>query len=357
MRTTSCTLLIVLASCRHQPPPPRAVTPVAPVVPLPGAVTPAEQPLAAHHGPAMLAHVGNWPDPVAIVDGVPVAKKALVSDLQAAVEGGVLADDVDEVTGMRAAATALEARIDALIVEKAVGKDAVKAQPALDAELAREIGQAGGRENWLSILKKRGVSEEARRRTLTTAAQLHVLVEAQTPFTASDAELRERYAEQARSLVVPAAVQVLEVAEPLALTPTAAQLADAQARVAQAVAAGKWSTPPQGWQTPRALGTVRWAAVAGLQPGQTTAVLRTPFGLHQLKVVAQRAEHKLTFAEAKPELAAYLQRLKWVRLDTIALAKLRAEAKVQRFSPFDKPPGGLPLAGAVTMAEFEEEED
>ena len=317
----------------------------------------AEPPPIAEPKPTMWSHVAQWPDPVAVVDGTPITKQELLDDLHVAQAGGTLANDVDEVTGMRAAATVLEARIDALIVHKAVGQDAPKAQAAFETLLAREITQAGGREKWQKVLLTRGISEASHRRTLMTEAQLHVLVEAQTPFTVTDAELQERYAEQAKALIVPAAVQVLEVAEPLPPTPTTAQLADAQARVAQAVKAGKWSTPPQGWQTQRALGPVRWTAAAALRPGEMTPLLRTPFGAHQLKLLAHRPEHKLTFAEAKPQLAAYLQRLKWVRLDGIVLAKLRADAKVQRFAPFDHPPGGLPLAGAVTMAEFEEEED
>lgn len=307
----------------------------------------------------MWSHVADWPEPVAVVDGAAIARKDLVADLQAAVEGGVLANDVDEVMGLRAAATALEARIDALIVQKALGKDAAKAQAGVDAELAREIAQAGGRDNWLKMLLKRGITAESHLRTLTTEAQLHVLVEQRTPFSVTDAELRERYEHEQKSLTIPAAVRVLEVAESLSPTPTptVAQVAQAQARVAALAKAGKWSRPESGWQTRRELGPERWTAVEALKVGETTPLLRTPFGVHQLKVVAKRAARQLTFAESKQKLAAYVQRMKWVRLDAILLAKLRSEAKVQRFSPFDHPPGGLPLAGAVTMAEFEEEDD
>ncbi len=361
MRTISCLCLILLANCRHEPeptPPPVEAPTVAAA--LPEDATPSTRSTRApsvQHKPTMWSHVADWPDPVAIVDGTAIARKDLVADLQAAVAGGVLANDVDEVTGMRAAATALDARIDALIVQKAIGAEAAKAQTGAAAAAAREVAQAGGRDNWLHALLKRGLSEESHLRTLTTEAQLHVLVERQTPFTVTDAELRERYESEARSLTLPAAVQVLEVAEALPTTPTAAQVTDAQAHVTARVKTGKWPTKAPVWQTHRELGPQRWAAVEALKVEGTTPLVRTPFGVHQLKLVARRDAHKATFAEAKQQLAAYVQRMKWVRLDAILLAKLRSEAKVQRFSPFDHPPGGLPLAGAVTMAEFEEEDD
>ncbi len=361
MRTTSLTWLLLLACCRQEPTIARAQgSPTAEAADLPAAVMPAarsQRPPSVVRKPNLWSHVHDWPDPVAVVDGTPIARKDLVADLQVAVEGGVLDAEVGEVMGLRAAATALEARIDALIVQQAIGKDAAQAQAGVDTALAREIGQAGSRENWLKILLKRGMTAESHLRTLTTEAQLHVLVERETPFAVTDAELRERYESEEKSLTVPAAVRVLEVAEALPVTPTDAQVAQAQARVAAAVKAGKWSTPERGWQTQRELGKERWAAVQTLQVGGLTPPVRTGFGVHQLKLVAQRTAHKPTFAEAKQQLAAYVQRMKWVRLDAILLAKLRGAAKVQRFSPFDHPPGGLPLAGAVTMAEFEEEDD
>ena len=340
--------LLLLAACHREPPvqlPPSAQLP------------PPADAVVALAKPSIATRTAAWPDPLAKVAGTAIAKNEVVGDLEAAVHGGTLAADADDVTLLRTAATALEARIDAAVVAAAIGQDAPKAQAAFDTLLAREVAQAGGRERWQKVLASRGISEASHLRTLRTEAQLHVLVEAQTPFTVTDDELQERYAEQAKALIAPAAVQVLEVAEALPVTPTGQQLAAAQARVSEAVKAEKWPTTAQRWQTPRELGPERWAAVAALQPGETTGLLRTPFGVHRLKLVARRAEHKLTFAEAKQQLAAYLQRLKWVRLDGILLAKLRADAKVQRFAPFDNPPGGLPLAGAVTMAEFEEEED
>ncbi len=367
MRTISCGLLVLLMGCRHEaetPPPVEigapVVAPVADAASLPETATPAARSGRApsiQRKPTMWSHVADWPDPVAVVDGTPVAKKDLVAELQAGVEGGVLANDVDEVTGLRAAATALEARIDALIVQKAVATDAGKADAAVQVELARELATTGGREKWLKALKRRGVTEETHMRTLRTQAQLHVLVEKETPFKVTDAELRERYESQRAMLAVPAAVQTAEFSEALPVGATAAQIAQAQARLDAQVSAGKWPKVDSSWQTARALGPERWAALQGLKVGAVTPQVRTAFGLHRLKLLAQRASRQPTFAEAKPQLAAYVQRMKWVPLDAIALAKLRAAAKVQRFSPFDHPPGGLPLSGAVTMAAFEEEED
>lgn len=308
----------------------------------------------------MWSHIADWPEPVALVDGVAIAKKDLVADLQAAVEGGVLANDVDEVTGMRAAATALEARIDALIVQKAVASLPTKAALAgvVDAELAGEVKRAGGKDGWLKSIARRGQTEESRKRALVTQAGLDALaVHAGAVLMATDAELRERFEHQQKLLTLPAALRLREVSVPLPPTPTAAQVTAAEARLNVQVKAGKLTAPEGDWQTRRELGAERWQAAQALKPGQLSAVVRSPFGVHRMQVVEKRAEHVQTWAEAKPRLAAYVKRFRTFEAGHALLLKLRAQAKVQRMSPFDHPPGGLPLAGDVTMGAFEEDDD
>jgi parvulin-like peptidyl-prolyl isomerase len=119
----------------------------------------------------------------------------------------------------------------------------------------------------------------------------------------------------------------------------------------------KLDAPERGWQTQRELGSQRWAAVAMLQVGQLTPVVRSPFGVHRLQLLEKRAEHTATLDEAKPRLLAELQQLHLYQTSRALLLKLRAKAKVQRMAPFDHPPGGLPMAGDVTLDAFEEDDD
>lgn len=200
-----------LAGCRESPKPadPAPEPPRNSVV-VANDVTPTDAPAAASPSdgrslraptrpapPSLWSRVDTWPDVLATVDDTPVSKRDVVKDLQQQMETGVLANDVDHITGLRAAATALEARVDALIVARAV-TPADKA--AVAKELARlqkfDVDHAGGREPWLASLKRRGLTEAARGRTLEMRAGLNVLTEKSAKIVVTDAELRERFAHQ-----------------------------------------------------------------------------------------------------------------------------------------------------------------
>lgn len=277
-----------LAGCRESPKPadPAPEPPRNSVV-VANDVTPTDAPAAASPTdarssraptrpapPSLWSRVDTWPEVLATVDGTPVIKKDLVKDLQQQMETGVLANDVDHITGLRAAATALEARVDALIVARAV-TPADKA--AVAKELARlqkfDVDHAGGREPWLVSLKRRGLTEAARGRTLEMRAGLNVLTEKSAKIVVTDAELRERYD-----------------------------------------------------------------------------------GLHKM-MRPSHPQAKESFGQAKPSLLASVRQMRLWEQGQRLLIKLRGTAKVERVSPFDRPPGGLPMAGDVTMAEFEEDDD
>jgi hypothetical protein len=330
--TRPLTALLLLAACRHEP---RA----APAMPPPE------------------VRAAAWPDPVAKVGGEAIPRHEIVGDLQAAVRGGILAETADDLTLLRAAATALEARIDAAVVAKAVPSDAAeRVTRATTAALAAEMARAGGRDGWLLSTARRGENEAMRLRALSQEAGLDALAAGQLP-PVSDAELHERFEHQTHMLLSPASVRVREVAEPLPPMPTTAQVTAAEAALARQVHTDKLDAPERGWQTRRELGPERWTAVQTLQVGQLSAVVRSPFGLHRLQVIEKRPERPATFAEAKPRLLAYVARMHRVQADAVRLAALRREAHIERFAPFDHPPGGLPLTGSVTVSAFEEDDD
>ncbi len=305
----------------------------------------------------MWSRVRDWPDPVAVVQDTPIARKDLLADLQAEVDGGVLTNDVDEVTGLRAAATALEARIDAVIVHKAVPTGAILAvERAAQSELVAEQTRAGGRDLWLKAIARRGQSEEGRKRSLLTQAGLDALVAKDVP-PATEADLRERYEHNQKLLTLPAAVRVREISVPTTDKPGSVLAGAAETKLSAQVLGDQLTTPTSGWLTRRELGPERWAAVANLKVGLLTPIVRTSFGVHRLQVIEHRAERKQSWAEAKVRLAAYVERFRTFEAGHKLLLKLRAAAKVQRFSPFDHPPGGLPLAGDVTVGAFEEDDD
>ena len=359
----SVALLALVSACQRQadegeePEPPPRVEPAVALAPAPTAAEREARAPNVPHPPTLWAKAATWPDPVVWVADVAVAKAAIVADLQTAMEGGVIAHDVEEVAGMRAAATALEARIDAILVEKAVPPSANSAiQRAVAAALAAEVARAGGRELWLAAIARRGEDAVMRERSLATQARLDWLA-APLVLAPTETELRERYSHQRQGLTLAAAVQVREVAVALAPTAGEAERAIAEAQLLAQVHRGKLAAPVRGWQTRRELGEDRWAALAPLAVGELTSTVRTAFGLHRLQLAAKRPEHAPTFEEARPRLVAYVQKFRSYEAGHALLLRLRAGGQVKRLPPFDAPPGGLPVAGDVTVGAFEEDDD
>ena len=290
------------------------------------------------HKPTVWVHIGDWPDPLAVVDGVAIARKDVVADLQAAVEDGTLADDIDEMTGLRAAATALEARVDSELVRNALQPpEQAKIAAKVTAETRREQARAGGSGPWLEGLKRQGQTEISHARWLEQQAGLELLVARLAPVTVTEAELLERFAAQKGALSRPAAWRVRE----------------------QVVADGGKELPAaeQAWRTDVELGDERLAALKSLKPKTWSAPFQTRDGKRRIQWLEKRPAKVPTFAEAKARMLAYVTFLRTWDAGHAILLRLRNHAKVQRMSPFDKPPGGLPVATDVTPAAFEEEDD
>lgn len=365
MRTISTLLLTLplLACQREQPKTPEPQPEIPPggtpsheaELPQPGTETNLRAPKRTDK-PTLWFALKQWPETLATVDGTPILKRDVVADLQTQQENGLLTLEEDPQTGLRAAATALDARVDALVVAHALAPaDQAKVQADAQELLRREQVGAGGKAAWLESLKKRGLDEARRLRALEVQAGLHLLTERTHPVQVTEAELRERYAHNQKMLTLPAAMKVQEVALALGPTPTALQLQAGE----QALQKPEKMTELRDldWQNLRQLGPERWQALQHVKAGMWTPVVRTRFGLHRLKWTAQRAEHVQTWAEAKPRLLAYVLKFRTWEAGHELLLKLRGDAHIERMPPFAEPPGGLPLAGQVTAAAFEEDDD
>jgi hypothetical protein len=133
--------------------------------------------------------------------------------------------------------------------------------------------------------------------------------------------------------------------------------ASAEAKLTAQVHGTQLKTPDRGWQTRRELGPERWAAVEALKVGQLSPLVRTAFGVHRLQLIERRAERAQSWAEAKDRLSTEFKRGRTFEAGHALLLKLRGESKIQRMVPFDRPPGGIPLAGPLTSTGFEEDDD
>ena len=199
--TVACVLAVcLLAACRETPKPNSPAQVPTPTPALPTPATPTEAPVAPTTT-TLEAWTRPWPEVVATVDGVPVQKAALLADLTTLTTLGVLPADANEITRLRTAATALDGRIDALIVAHAV---LPADQTAVTEEFARlrkfEQDHAGGEGAWLASLQRRGLTVDARERTLRVRAGLNVLVQKTQKFVITEAELRERFAHRQQEL-------------------------------------------------------------------------------------------------------------------------------------------------------------
>lgn len=185
-----CLLLLLLLPACRRPAPPQAphVAPAPPVQAAP-APSPIEPRIAAL--PAVLARI----------DGTAVPREAIAPELRALADGGVLSPNADDVTWQRTVATRLEARIDALLVSRALGRQQEQdAYRLAQADLAQLQARHGDKTTWLQHLKLRGENEAMRLETLAMRRGLALLTRDDPAVAVPDTELRERFELQNKAL-------------------------------------------------------------------------------------------------------------------------------------------------------------
>jgi len=163
--------------------------------------TQAAQPAAAAPVSALDARLATLPDPLARVDGRPIARAMVGSGLRAQVDGGVLSATADDITWQRAVATRLETRIDMFLVARALDTQqrqvaTASAQALLTAEQAR----SGGKNKWLDTIRLRGETAAMRMDALALQRGLALLARKDPAVAVPEHELRERFESQNKAL-------------------------------------------------------------------------------------------------------------------------------------------------------------
>lgn len=159
---------------------------------------PASSPAAASV-PARSLPAAATPDAerhvVATVDGSAIDRAELAADVWALVDGGVLDLSAGSVAWQRAAATVLQAKIDAALIAGALGAQRTALVRHLaEQEITAEIQQHGTRAAWLASLRRRGETAASHLEALATRRGLDALVDRLGSARVADEEVRERLA-------------------------------------------------------------------------------------------------------------------------------------------------------------------
>jgi len=283
---------------------------------------------------------------IATVNGVPIDDKALAAAMQGLAQEQFHAtlEDVPETEHAGLREMALERLIAReLIYQAALAQGVVATQEEIDAEKARIVRMAGNPKDFWSRLAERGMDEAAFVRMvrkdvtadLMSARRLENLPD---PVQEEIESFFHRHSDQLRR---PERVRASHI-----LFPIDPQDPDQASRLAEEVRAlakeGDFGTPAQKFSScPSApgggdLGLVRRQeldptfseAVFSAVVGEVIGPVRTPFGLHLIKVSERDLPGLPTLEESRTRIIDLLKRIKGGELLSAWVEELRQEAQI-----------------------------
>jgi peptidyl-prolyl cis-trans isomerase C len=369
--TTSNRLLLIPAalfaasvfpSCKPAPAPTESTPPPAPSVAPSAAPAASVAPApAASVAPAETAPVEQTADtkksveikdPVAIVNGEPIAKAQLDEAFKAAVEAsGVKADDLSaeqKLNGYRQI-------LDELIMDKLVAKaaaDITVTDEEVAAEIAKLKKQFPSEETFQAQLKEAGQTPEKLAASLRTMLQQQRWMQSQVKETAALEEDAKKFydsnteefknPEQVKASHILFMVNKDDSEEVVKQKEAAAKKAAARAKKEDFTKLAKeLSEEPGAKQSGGDLGffskdkmVPEFADAAFSQKtGEVGAPVRTQFGWHVIKVTDKKPAGTVPFEEVKEQILAYLKSMKQREAVQGVLKNLRDSAKIETSLP------------------------
>ena len=328
------------------------------------ACTRAAPPAAQAPALPLEAWLAALPDPLAKVDGEPVANAAVAADVR---RHAAQDPPRDAAAQARLLSAALEARIDALVVRHALSDaERADADQTADADVAAAARAFPSDAAFAADLAAKGETRETLRAGFFLQRALASRVAAHGVPPVTEAEIAQRFAAQRPHFVDPARIRLWEIGAAAAPGQEAAALArllEAQAALDKGElfpdVARRLSQSPtanQGGDTglkTRAELDPGLAAVAfTLQLGQfAPAPVRSAFGLHLVRVVDGRPERPLTLEEATPAIAFRLRRIRALAARQKLLTDWRNAAHIERFV------GAVPAASLAAMPSGTQDDD
>ena len=342
-------VLLLAAGCTKKDAAP-AATPAG----TPGAATSAAAPAPGTPGvpgtaPAAKPVPAQLPDVVAQVNGEPVKKAELemaVKTLEDRARSAVPPEQrdvvyrqvLDRVIGFK------------LLVQEVKTRKLVAPPWEVDAQLAEIKKQFQSDEQFQQMLKGRGLTYEQLRAETADAAAVNKMLQAEIDpkITVTEADIKKFYDENkprfrqedsvhAAHIMIRAEAQ----ADPATKAKAKAQADDVFQQLKKgapfADLAKKFSQDPGSAPNGGDLGFFSKGQMApqfeqaafALQPGQTSAVVESPFGYHIIRVIEAKPGRDLSFDEVKGQINDYLKQQQRDQKGQEFVDQLKAKAKIQ----------------------------
>ncbi len=358
-------IAVIAPSFAQDTPPAADPTPAAEAAPAADAapeVAPA--PAATPAGPAL-----EIPDPVATVNGEPIAK----SELETMFNNAVSSQGIDPATLSNEQKLAgYQQLVQDMITEKlvkAAAKDVTATDEEVDAEIAKIKEQFPSQEAFEEQLKTSGQTEEKLKVLIKEGLSQRKWVESQTgEIKISDEEAKKFYDENSAEFEQPETVRASHI---LFMVPegsgeevakekeAAATKAAEQAKEKDAdfnELAKKLSEEPGAAEsggdlnffTKDQMVPAFAEAAFGMEPGDISDPIKTEFGYHVIKVTEKKSAGTTPFEEVKPQLVAFLESQKGQEEVGKVLEKLRADAEIDVKLP---EPVAAPAPASAPMGE------
>ncbi len=288
-------------------------------------------------------------DVVARVNGTPIHRKA-VREL---VQGVLAVQDTapDPATIPQLAKDALESLIDLdLLARESQTRGITVSDADVDAEIARTKQGFPDARTFTAALKERGMTEaDLRRDTRKTMAADRLLASVTSKDSnVSDADVKRFYEDNRAAFNHPAQVRLSHILLRIPDGATTAQRTAARARADELLATlrggADFATVARAQSDDKATGSGGGdlgyiatselpdevaAATAALQPGQTSGVITSPYGLMIVQLTGRRDAGITPLAEVDAQIRAVLQKQARQAQQAALVASLRKQAKIE----------------------------
>jgi peptidyl-prolyl cis-trans isomerase C len=329
---------------------PSATTPAAEAKPA-GEEAPAAEAKPTEEAPA--AARPRIEGPVATVNGVPIDSKAFYTELDKITSRGA---KIPPERLARIEQNILKRLVEKELVRQSVAAAGIKVEEADIADAYEEYKKRFQTdEQFQNYLKHGRVTEASIRDRITDKRSLEKLIESRGNLGVEDKQAKEFYTKNERFYVEKGGVRASHILVKLSEKSTPEQNKAAMEKVKKvqselksgksfADVAKKYSEGPS---APKGGDLGFFGAGQMVKPfeeaafkmkvGETSAPVKTRFGLHIIKVGEKREERKKPFSEVKEQIVQTLKNKRFFQERRKLLEDLRKEAKITRALP-DPPP-------------------